>query len=77
MFEKWAEKIDDMTSRPDWEKFAIRVYFEHKRELERDTDLKLREWKQGQYFNSGLFAGQIQKVFLDEYEKAFESAQLI
>ena len=57
MFEKWAGKIDDMTSRSDWEEFANRVYLDNKRELERDTDLELREWKKGYFFNSGLFAG--------------------
>ena len=57
IFEKWAGKIDDMTSRADWEEFANRVYYDNKRELERDTDLELREWKQGYFFNSGLFAG--------------------
>ena len=57
MFEKWAGKIDDMTSRSDWEEFANRVYSDNKRELERDSDLELREWKQGKFFNSGLFAG--------------------
>ena len=59
MFEKWSGKIDDMTSRSDWKEFANRVYSENRRELERDTDLVLREWKQGYFFNSGLFAGQM------------------
>ena len=45
MFDKWAGKIDDMTSRSDWEEFANRVYLDNRRELERDTDLELREWK--------------------------------
>ena len=59
MYEEWAGKIDDMTSRSDWEDFATHVYLENKREIERDTDLELREWKKGYFFNSGLFAGQI------------------
>ena len=77
MFEEWAGKIDDMTSRSDWEEFANRVYLDNKRELERDTDLEMREWKKGHFFNSGLFAGQIQKVFFDEHQKASESEHLI
>ena len=54
-----------MMARPDWEHFAREVYRDNKREIERNIDLTLREWESGNFFNSGLFDGQMQKVFLD------------
>ena len=54
-----------MMARPDWEHFAEKVYKDNKREIERNIDLTLREWESGNFFNSGLFDGQWQKVFLD------------
>ena len=62
---KWARRVKDMKARPDWEQFAEQVYKENKREVDRNIDLELREWKQDQFFNSGLFLGQLEKVFLD------------
>ena len=64
----WARRIDEMMARSDWEQFALKVYKTNKREVERNIDLELREWQQGQFFNSGLFGGQLEKVFLDEQE---------
>ena len=65
MFGKWAERVDDMVARSDWKEFALKVFKENKAVIIRDVDLEIREWKQGVHFNSGMFAGQIQKVFLD------------
>ena len=61
----WGRRVEDMMARPDWEHFAEKVYKDNKREIERNIDLTLREWESGNYFNSGLFDGQWQKVFLD------------
>lgn len=54
-----------MTSRDDWADLAQKIYTDNKDVIDRNVDLELREWTQGVYFNSGMFAGQVEKVFLD------------
>ena len=61
----WSKKFDDLTKRDDWVIISQLIYEENKDVIDRDMDLELREWKQGVYFNSGMFAGQLIKVFLD------------
>ena len=65
MFGKWAERVDEMVERADWKEFAMKIFNANKDVIVRDVDLEIREWKQGVHFNSGMFAGQIQKIFLD------------
>ena len=62
-----SKKFDDLTKRDDWAIISQLIYEENKDVIDRDMDLELREWKQGVYFNSGMFAGQLIKVFLDNY----------
>ena len=71
MFGKWAERIDEMMERSDWQQFAEKVYKENKAVIDRDVKLEMREWEQGVFFNSGMFAGQIQKIFYDGQDKKF------
>ena len=49
----------------DWDKVAKQIYDPNKAVVDRDIDLELREWEEGVFFNSGMFAGQIGKIFLD------------
>ena len=61
----WAERIDEIKESQDWQPFLKEIYKANKDQIDRDTDLELREWEQGVFFNSGMFAGQRGKVFLD------------
>ena len=54
-----------MVERSDWKEFAMKVFRANKSFIVRDLDLEIKQWDQGSYFNSGMFAGQISKVFLD------------
>ena len=62
---KWAQKTDDMMERKDWPQISKDIYKENKDLIDRDIGLELREWEQGVFYNSGMFAGQIGKVYLD------------
>ena len=57
--------MDDLQERKDWPEIAKKIYETNKAIIDRDVDLEVREWQQGVFFNSGMFAGQIGKVFLD------------
>ena len=65
MFGRWAQRFDEMVERSDWKEFAMKVFRANKSFIVRDLDLEIKQWDQGSYFNSGMFAGQISKVFLD------------
>ena len=73
---QWARRVKDRKARSDWEQFAEQVYKDNKREVERNIDLEIREWKQDQFFNSGLFLGQLEKIFLDAQESGLELVDL-
>ena len=62
---EWTEKLDDLQERDDWPKVAKQIYEANKAVIDRDIDLEIKQWKEGVYFNSGMFAGQVGKVFLD------------
>ena len=76
MFGKWAQRFDEMVERSDWKKFAMKVFRSNKSFIVRDLDLEIKQWEQGSYFNSGMFAGQISKIFLDAQDiEALEEGQ--
>ena len=49
--------MDDLQERKDWPEIAKQIYETNKAVIERDVDLEIREWKEGVYFNAGMFAG--------------------
>ena len=54
-----------MPTRSDWDKVSKKIYNDNKAVIDRDIDLELREWAQGVFFNSGMFLGDVEKIFLD------------
>lgn len=64
-----------MTARDDWKDVAQKIYTDNKDVIDRDVDLELREWKQGVWFNSGMFAGNVEKIFLDARPEPTPSTQ--
>merc|ERR1719237_1313210 len=63
---KIGDKADALVKRSDWKQLAEKIYNDNKDVIDRDVDLELREWKQGVFFNSGMFAGQIEGIFLKD-----------
>ena len=62
---EWAQKTDDLMKIADWQKIAMKIYEDNKVVIDRDVKDELLEWEEGVFFNSGMFAGQIEKIFLD------------
>ena len=58
------EKAQALVKRDDWKDVAAKIYKENKSVIDRDVDLELREWKQKVFFNSGMFAGQVEEIFI-------------
>ena len=63
---EWADKFDDLRARPDWGKVAQQIYLENKDVIDRNLSLEFEAWKEGVYFNSGMFAGSVEYVFLSQ-----------
>ena len=66
---KIADQADALIGRKDWDKIAKEIYDDNKVMIDRDVDLELREWKQGVFFNSGMFAGNVEEIFIKNAPK--------
>ena len=65
-----AKRLDDMEARQDWDKLSQEIYQANKDVIDRDNNLVFSQWSDGVFFNSGMFAGQIEKIFLDATPEA-------
>ena len=61
----WVNNIKHMEDRVDWPQLREAIYQENKFAIDLNVDLELREWAQGEYFNSGMFVGRVFKIFYD------------
>ena len=61
-----AKRLDDMKASKDWPNLSQEIYEANKDVIVRDNNLVFSQWTDGVFFNSGMFAGQLQKIFLDE-----------
>ena len=42
----------------------MQIYDEKRKQIDRAVDLQLREWKSAQYYNAGMFAGAVDKIYM-------------
>ena len=61
----WGDKMTDLVARNDWEDFEKKVYEANKMAIDENIREEFQEWDWGVYFNAGMFAGRIDKIFLD------------
>ena len=71
---KISQKFDKITQSSDWDEVSKKIYLANKDVIDRDVSLELREWTNGVFFNSGMFAGQIEKFFLEAEPEKDNSA---
>ena len=48
----------------NWDEMQMKIYKEQKNKIDRAVDLQLREWAAAQYFNAGMFAGNVDKIYM-------------
>ena len=73
--EKWARSIDDMMSRQDWPQLSKQIYKANMTAIDEAIKNEFKEWVYGEFFASGMFLGQMWKIFLDNMPK--ESIQSV
>ena len=49
----------------DWKDFARKIYDENTKFIDTASEEMLREWANGVHFNSGMFAGELDRIILD------------
>jgi len=54
-----------MMAMKDWDKISAKIYKANKAVCDQDIEYEFKTWNEGIYFDSGMFAGRFQKIFLD------------
>ena len=72
-FEEWGKKFDDLKARSDWDEIEKKIYEDNKPIIDRNVGLEFEAWEKGVFFNSGMFAGSIEYLFLDQAPKEEDS----
>lgn len=65
----WKQKVDDLGKIKDWDKVSAQIYKDHKDEVDLDIKDEFVWWDKSVQFNSGMFAGRMQKIFIDNAPK--------
>ena len=63
--DQWMQKGDDMIARSDWPQISEKIYADNKAMIDKDISEEFRLWGLGAWEWSGMFAGKIEKIFLD------------
>ena len=65
----WADKIDDLQARSDWDKISKEIFNENKSEINREIRIELENWQQERFFDSGYAAGKLEIIFITNAPK--------
>ena len=65
IFNDWNKKLGPLHEMKHWNKISDKIYKHHKDEIDADISLEFKWWDSAVYFNSGMYSGRFQKVFLD------------
>jgi hypothetical protein len=60
-----SKQADEMLKISDWKKLAMEIYEDNTEFIDSANDEMLREWTNGVPFNSGMFAGVLDRIILD------------
>ena len=60
-----STKAQELLKMTDWKDFARNIYEENTKFIDNASDEMLREWANGVHFNSGMFAGELDRIILD------------
>ena len=63
--QKYYTDVANMHMRDDWEDFSKKIYDANKKQIDSNISDEFKWWDAGVFFNSGMFAGRTDKIFLD------------
>ena len=62
---KWSKKMDEMVHMHDWDNIEEKIYEAHKDVVDFNAKNSYKTWTEGVPFQSGMFIGENDKIFLD------------
>jgi len=63
--EAWGQKVKDMKSADNWDTVSQQIYTDNKAKVDADVGYMNNSWDRGVFYDAGLFAGRIDRLFLD------------
>ena len=64
LMQEILKQADGLMKNANWDEMQMKIYKEQKNKIDRAVDLQLREWSAAQYFNAGMFAGNVDKIYM-------------
>jgi len=65
--EAWGKKVKDMRSADNWDTVSQQIYTDNKAKVDADVGYMNNSWDRGVFYDAGLFAGRIDRLFLDNW----------
>ena len=66
-----------MKKLPDWDQQEQRISQKFKAMIEDDSSVMFSTWYEGAAFNSGMFGGRIDKIFIDNVEESPKETKIV
>ena len=70
--QEFKQKMADMTGDKKWHKKSERIYNDNKAEIDESNKNQFKTWWEGVPFDSGMFAGRIDEVYLRNFMPSHE-----
>ena len=64
-WDEWTKKMGDLVSISDWNNIEDQIYEANKTQVDANTSYQFKTWTEGVFYNSGMFAGRNDKIFLE------------
>merc|ERR1712151_11605 len=64
---QWGQKVKDMKSADNWDTVSQKIYDDNKDKVDADVGYMNNSWDRGVFYDAGLFAGRIDRLFLDNW----------
>ena len=61
-----ALKAQELLKMSDWKQFVREIYDNNTGFIDNASDEMLQEWSNGKHFNSGMFAGELDRIIIDK-----------
>ena len=60
-----SQKAQELLEMSDWKQFVRDIYDNNTGVIDQASDEMLQEWSNGIHYNSGMFAGELDKIIID------------
>ena len=72
----YRHRMSEMVADKKWSKKEHKIYEAHKDVIDEANELQFKTWWEGVPFDSGMFAGRIDAIFLDNFKPSSDEATI-